>query len=86
MTLEATRSDNQGPSTSHTDTRAKEISETERCFVCHADESEPGDWIQCDLCRKWEHILCIPGAHPWDKDSAVDESVEFICHNCTSIS
>lgn len=86
MTLEATRSDNQGPSTSHTDTRAKEISETERCFVCHADESEPGDWIQCDLCRKWEHILCIPAAHPWDKDAAVDESVEFICHNCTSIS
>ena len=82
----STRSDDQVPSTSHVDTRAKEISETEHCFVCHADESEPGDWIQCDLCQKWEHILCIPAEHPWDKDAVVEESVEFICQLCSSIS
>ena len=57
----------------------------ECCFVCSKDESEPAKWSQCDFCKKWEHIACIPTDHSWNKDAVTRESVEFKCQLCTSV-
>ncbi|XP_062605485.1 uncharacterized protein LOC134267284 [Saccostrea cucullata] len=54
------------------------------CFVCHADESVPGLWIQCEKCQRWEHIACIPDDHQWNRDAISQESVIFICQICTN--
>ena len=45
------------------------------CLVCCEPfaDSKPGEpWVQCNMCKRWEHEECTPG-HPL-----------YICHNCDS--
>ncbi|CAD6230309.1 GSCOCG00006748001-RA-CDS [Cotesia congregata] len=46
------------------------------CLVCHEPfyKSIPGEnWIQCQICKQWSHIKCVPNV-----------GLTYVCINCDS--
>lgn len=60
------------------DTREQEEEEME-CDAknCLKPSGEHVDWVQCDYCKNWLHMMCI-GV----KKGEVDDETEFMCNLC----
>lgn len=52
----------------------------DQCFMCNMKKQS--DWIQCDQCDKWFHIICV-GLTP---DTIPDQNDKYYCPNCRELS
>ena len=46
------------------------------CFLCFLGEEV--NWVQCDRCEQWFHMLCVGLA-----EEDISENEDYICFNCS---